>query len=42
MQINEVIPTIQMEGEAYHEEYTKNHIDKLCKDLKVRKASEWD
>ncbi len=42
MQINEVIPTVQKEGEAYREEYTMNDIDKICKDLKVRKTSEWD
>ncbi len=41
-QINEVIPTVLMEGEAYCAEYTMNDIDKVCKNLKVRKASRWD
>ncbi len=42
MQINEVIPTVLKEGEAYGAEYTVNDVDKVCKDLKVRKASRCD
>ncbi len=42
MQINEVIPTVLREGETYHAEYTMSYVNKVCKDLKVRKASGWD
>ncbi len=42
MQINEVIPTVLNEGEAYRAEYTMNDVDKISKDLKVRKASGCD
>ncbi len=41
IQINEVIPTVLIEEEAYRAEYTMNDVDKVCKDLKVRKASGW-
>ncbi len=39
MQINEDIPTVLMEGETYCAEYTMKDVDKVCKDLKVKKAS---
>ncbi len=42
MQINEVIPTVLQKGEAYCAEYTMNDVDKVCKDLTVRKVSGWD
>ncbi len=41
MQINEVIPTFLTDGEAYRADYTINDVDKVCKDLKVRKTSRW-
>ncbi len=42
MQIHEVIPTVLKEGEAYCAECHMNDIDKVCKDLKVRKALGWE